>query len=93
YKYHPSTRDLNVRYKNAITGESEILPLKVYSGAVRVLQSVTLPRAYAVPENLSEILQILDRHAFISSPSKTSRAERVESYPLMTWKCGNRRLR
>lgn len=82
YKYHASMRKLNVKYKNTLSGQSETLPLQVYSGDVRILQSVTLPSAYAIPENLSGMLQILDRHGFSFSFSETSRVEELESYTI-----------
>ncbi|MDG6995127.1 MAG: succinylglutamate desuccinylase/aspartoacylase family protein [Nitrososphaerota archaeon] len=82
YKYYPSNRTFEMKYKNALTGERETVPLQVYLKDVKISKLVELPRAYAIPRDELKALKILDRHAFRSEISKPYCVEEVESYSI-----------
>ena len=84
YKYYPSNKNFEMKYRNALTGKSEIVPLQYYFADVKITESVRLPRSYAVPQDQVKVLEILDRHEFDSELSNGPRVEDVESYSLIS---------
>lgn len=89
-KYRLADHPFKMSFKNSITKRIEVVAFSNYTPYLEITKYIELPSAYAVPLDRTKVIEILQRHGFLSQFSNPSRVEGVEYYIIQSVKPSSR---
>lgn len=92
-KYGLADHPFGITFKNSMTKRTEIVSLQNYTPTIEVTKYIELPSAYAVPLDKKMVIEILQRHGFLSQLSNLSKLEHIQYYIIESAKPSSRENR